>query len=113
MKATNPKYLTRTYRIKTYDVWGNADDGYEVNDVRSHGAVTIRCKRATHNTGTAHEFVTYHPTPLQLARAANMYGAEWEYQEDGWQATRKSDGYPMGELVLEDDTGDTTQELQP
>ena len=28
---------TSTYRLYTYDLWGNSEDGYEVNDVASTG----------------------------------------------------------------------------
>ncbi len=30
-----------TYRLYTYDVWGNAEDGYDVNDV-SRSSITVQ-----------------------------------------------------------------------
>lgn len=30
---------TLTVNIRTYDVWGNAEDGYEVNDTYNHSTV--------------------------------------------------------------------------
>jgi len=31
----------KQYRLWSYDVWGNADDGYEVNDQINYGIVEI------------------------------------------------------------------------
>lgn len=96
------KFKDRTFRIWTYDVWGNARDGFYVNDRYKHGTVTIRCKAETFNAGTAHEFTTFDPTDRQLSRAANVTGAEWEGNGDGvYYATAKRNGRPLGELVEE------------
>lgn len=35
--------LKTTWKLRTYDVWGNAKDGYEVNDVYPAGTVRMRC----------------------------------------------------------------------
>lgn len=29
--------MTKTFRLYNYDLWGNAEDGFEVNDVTSTG----------------------------------------------------------------------------
>lgn len=105
-KSTVPAYKIRTYRIWTYDLWGNAREGYDVNDRYEHGTVSIRCKRTTHNAGTLHEFHQWEPSNVQLARAANVRGAEWEYQDSSaedcagdYYATQKSNGKPLCELI--------------
>ena len=44
------------WELRTYDVWGNAKDGYDVNDCFRAGTETIRLVVQTHNVGTPHEF---------------------------------------------------------
>jgi hypothetical protein len=43
--------LPTTWELRTYDVWGNARDGYEVNDVRSAGTVELRIPQTRNNVG--------------------------------------------------------------
>ena len=95
------KTKLRTFRIWTYDVWGNARDGYDVNDRSKWGTVTICCKEEKHNVGTAHEFSTFEPTDRQLSRAAKFSRVKWEWQDGGvfWAETKG--GRPVGELVEE------------
>lgn len=98
-----PKSLVRVYRLYTYDVWGNAKDGYEVNDVFEQGKVQIRCKLKVFNEGTAHEFFDYDPTDAQLSFAVKptkpvTWDGENEYT---LRAERTSDGYPVCELRFE------------
>ena len=95
-------YKTRIYTLRTYDVWGNSKDGYEVNDKSSHGEVTIKCKREVFNVGTPQEFTTYSPTDLQLSRAVGGRGLTWHGESDAHTlyADRKSDGRPECELVF-------------
>ena len=96
------KYRTRVYTLWTYDVWGNAREGYEVNDRSSCGEISIRCKREICNPGTPQEFLTYYPTDLQLSRAINARGLAWDGESDyTLYAERKSDGRPEGELQFE------------
>ncbi len=101
MTATQPASKVRTYRLWTYDVWGNARDGYEVNDRCSHGTVTIRCKRETHNAGTPHEFHTWEPTDRQLSRAAGGKGLVWEWRGEGCYDAETKNGKPVGALEEE------------
>ena len=99
------KTKTRKYRLWTYDVWGNARDGFDVNDRYSHGYVEIVCKREVFNTGTAHEFATFEPTDRQLSRAAGFSRASWEGGSEGvYYAESSRNGRPIGELVEEDRT---------
>lgn len=102
--------VTRKFRLWTYDVWGNARDGFDVNDRYSHGMVSIVCKREVFNADTPHEFETFNPTDRQLSRAASFLGVQWDGEPGGidpkfgWypacytaEATRN--GRPIGELV--------------
>ena len=47
-----PAFVETTWELRTYDVWGNAKDGYEVNDTRRVGEVTIRCAVERNNADT-------------------------------------------------------------
>lgn len=106
MKTKIPAYMVRRYRLYTYDVWGNARDGWEVNDRYSTGTVVeIRCKRQTFNAGTPHEFHSYAPTDRQLSRAIGAKGLVWDgaAAPDGPQYAEYRNGKPACELVPEMD----------
>ena len=95
-----PYAKVRRYRICTYDVWWNARDGWEVNNVyRSETTIAIRCKRKTFNAGTDHQFFAWHPTDRQINRALSEKGLRWE--SDGAEGTlyaETASGKPFGEL---------------
>ena len=101
-KINFPAVKTRTYRLWTYDVWGNARDGFDVNDRCSHGYVTIACKREGFNLGTQHEFYTWEPTDRQLSRAAGFNRVQWDGSDGNYHAEATSNGRPIGELDEED-----------
>ena len=87
------------YRLWTYDVWGNARDGFEVNDRYKQGIYKIRVRGTVHNQGTPHEFTSFHPTDIQLARALGLRGAEWEGESNHTlYATSKRNSRPICEL---------------
>lgn len=92
------KTKLRRFRLWTYDVWGNARDGFYVNDRYSHGTVAIRCKREVFNAGTPHEFETYEPTDRQLSRAAGFSRVSWDGQDGVFYAESSRNGRPVGEL---------------
>lgn len=96
------KTVQTTWNKRTYDVWGNKKDGYEVNDTRGHGSIDIRCKVKTHNTGTPQEFQSAGPSDFQLRQA---FGVHCKIETDGDDLAiyvkRKSDWYPIGELLCE------------
>src|SRR5678815_2845918 len=95
------KSKTRKFRIFTYDVWGNARDGFDVNDRYSHGLVEIRCKREVFNAGTPHEFETFEPTDRQLSRASGFYGVSWDGSDGAFYAEANKNGRPVGKLIEE------------
>lgn len=96
------KTVLTTWHKRTYDVWGNKKDGYEVNDTRGHGSIEIRCKVQTHNAGTPQEFNSASPSDFQLCQA---FGVRCKIDTDGDDlniyVNRSSDSYPIGELVCE------------
>jgi hypothetical protein len=106
--VNSPRYQTQTYRLWTYDVWGNARDGFDVNDRYSHGAVEIRVRRTDYNVGLDKlgrpfppdcQFSDYTPTDRQLSRAVGVRGADWDGESDfTLYATSKRNGRPLCEL---------------
>ncbi|MFY4731173.1 hypothetical protein [Nitrospira sp. BLG_2] len=99
MNATPAGSLKTEWEVWTYDVWGNAKDGYEVNDRRSHGTETIHCPIFRYNVGTPQEFRAAHPTDKQLRK---LFGVKCRIETDGDDTTvyvnRSRDGYPIGEV---------------
>ena len=89
MKSTMPK----TYEVWSYDVWGNAEDGYEVNDRCKIGTVELPDK----------------PTEKDVLEAISEYwdisqvdisnAFDWEFSIE---IVGKDDEFePVGQLVPE------------
>jgi len=92
--------MIKKYEVWSYDVWGNAKDGFEVNDRSKIDTITINVKGETFNQGTANEFTTFEPTDLQLARSLNVRNCSFENTGGGViYIENKSNGRPEGELV--------------
>lgn len=95
------KTIETVWELSTYDVWGNAKDGYDVNDryIRDR-ALVIRCKVETLNAGTDAAFDSASPSHYQLGR---IFGTRAALDTDGDDldiyVRRASDGYPLGQLV--------------
>jgi hypothetical protein len=100
------KKMTKTIRTEwqyaTYDVWGNACDGYEVNDVyRRSEPIVLMLKVDTFNQSTPQEFDSATPTDRQIRRVFGL--GRIQIDTDGDDLTiyvnRRRDGYPIGELT--------------
>jgi hypothetical protein len=91
--------LPTTWELRTYDVWGNAKDGYEVNDSYSAGTVELRIPQTRYNVGTPQEFIGAYPTDRQIKLA---FGVRCRISTDGDDlhitVERDRDGYPIGEM---------------
>lgn len=92
--------ILTTWQVCTYDVWGNAEDGYDVNDVYKQGEVELDIPINKYNEGTEHEFEAAAPTDDQIKDVFEVGG--FEIQTDGddtmiW-ATLEPTGYPLGHL---------------
>lgn len=91
--------IPTTWELRTYDVWGNARDGWEVNNSYSDGTVELRIPQTRYNIGTAQEFIGAYPTNRQIKRA---FGVTCHISTDGDDlyitVDRKRDGYPIGEM---------------
>lgn len=97
---THPKYVTTTWELRSYDVWGNSQDGYEVNDSFRDGEVTLRLKVEVNNPGTPQEFISASPSDSQIRRAMGLNRFKLELDGDDLTiyVNRERDGYPCGEM---------------
>jgi hypothetical protein len=94
------KTMDTTWECWTYDVWGNARDGYDVNDRSCFTREAhIRVKLIEYNPGTPHAFIAGNPTDDQIKR---LFGIGCQIDTDGDDVsiyiTRARDGYPLGEM---------------
>jgi hypothetical protein len=95
------KTIKTEWRYATYDVWGNARDGYEVNDVyRRREPVVLTLEVKTFNEGTAQAFDAAEPTDRQIRRVFGLGRIQIETDGDDMLITvnRARDGYPIGEM---------------
>jgi hypothetical protein len=95
------KTRTRIYTLRVYDVWGNEQDGYDVNDTFTIGEVRIRCRAEVHNPGMPSEFIDYVPTERQLALAVGEKGLVWSGESDDVLFAETKRGKPVCELRFE------------
>ena len=93
--------IETVWELRTYDVWGNSKDGYDVNDsfVVDRGypltlAVTIN------NHGTSQEFLSAYPTDRQIRKALDLRSIQLDLEGDDLTiyVNRESNGYPLGEV---------------
>lgn len=93
------KTVKTVWEIATYDVWGNAEDGYDVNDVYRQGETEIDCKIELNNPGTPFEFKSASPSDSQIRE---VFGIKCSIETDGDDmviyVNRSRDSYPIGEL---------------
>lgn len=91
--------LPTVWDLTTYEVWGNAKDGYDVNNSFSSGSVELRIPRTRHNAGTEHEFISAHPTHRQIKKALGVT-CRIETDGDDMNVTinRARDGYPLAAI---------------
>jgi hypothetical protein len=99
MKTKTQTVLT-TWDAWTYDVWGNKEDGYDVNDrFNMSRGLDIRCKVTVNNAGMPGEFLSASPSPYQIGRIFGTYSLlELDGDDTVIYVNRYSDGYPIGEL---------------
>lgn len=96
----NRKTIDTLWEIWTYDVWGNRQDGYDVNDrFCLNSSYPLRLKVKTANFATPQEFQYAYPSDFQLKQ---LFGVSCKIDTDGNDiniyVNRESDNYPIGEL---------------
>lgn len=97
----NKKTVKTVWELWSYDVWGNAEDGFDVNDRSCFNRnYAINLKIEVNNPGTPLEFESAYPTDYQIKKA---FGVGCKLALDGDDTTiyvaRESDDYPIGEMI--------------
>ena len=98
--STKTARVTTVWELRSYDVWGNAKDGYEVNDTSVFDReYQLDIPIEVNNAGKPGEFLSAYPTDRQI-RAA--FGVRCQIDLDGDDTTiyinRRRDSYPIGEM---------------
>lgn len=94
------QYIETRWELRSYEVWGNAEDGFEVND--SHifdRSYPLDLEVEINNPGTPSEFLSAAPDDNQIREA---FGLKCAIKTDGDDrviyVNRASDGYPIGDM---------------
>ncbi len=100
MKRKRHEYIDTTWSVYTYDVWGNARDGFEVNDRFHDGEVTLRLRVETANPDTPIAFKHAAPSDKQLREALSLRRIAIDTDGDDTviYVNAAKNGYPCGEL---------------
>ena len=90
-----------TWELWSYDVWGNARDGYDVNDrscVNRAAHLTLRV--VVNNAGTPQAFESASPSDGQIRTLFGLGRTRIEVDGDDTTLyiTRARDAYPIGEM---------------
>ena len=98
------KTKLQVWEVWTYDVWGNAEDGWDVNDRHClHRRYEIASPVEVCNPGTPAEFEAASPTDAQIREALGLVeDAAIDTDGDDHYITvdASEDAYPLGELNL-------------
>ena len=101
--STYPKTINTTWNLYNYDIWGNKEDGYEVNNTFFIRPVNLTLKVNVYNQNTEREFSAAYPSDYQIKK---LFNVGCKITTSGDDATiyvnRDSDGYPIGEMRLDD-----------
>jgi hypothetical protein len=95
------KRIETTWELRSYDVWGNERDGYDVNDSHVFAREYPLTLTVTVNNSTtpALTFESATPTDSQIRKA---FGVRCRIETEGDDTTiyvnRARDGYPIGEM---------------
>jgi len=98
------KTMLTTWDVWTYDVWGNAKDGFDVND-RSCVCrnLELRLKIEKANKGTPNEFEHAFPSTRQIREALGLTGWRKGINTDGDDThiyvEASHNERPIGELI--------------
>jgi hypothetical protein len=100
MTQSRKQYVNTTWELRVYDVWGNARDGYDVNDSWRIGETDIRIAVQVNNAGTPQEFLSACPSDSQIRQALGLRRFKLELDGDDLNiyVNRAKDSYPLGEL---------------
>jgi hypothetical protein len=94
------KTVNTTWELWTYDVWGNKEEGFEVNDKTCfYRSYEINLKIENNNPNTPMQFLSAYPSNYQIEQAFNT-NCQFELDGDDIHIyiNRTSDNYPIGEM---------------
>lgn len=98
---TRKKYINTKWDVIEYDVWGNAKDGYEVNNAFRCGEIELRIPVTVYNQGTPNEFEGAYPTDVQIRKALlcnPRIRIECDGDDVNIYVNHATTSYPLGEL---------------
>jgi hypothetical protein len=91
--------IRTVWEVYSYDVWGNAADGYDVNDVFSRGTVQLLAQVEYFDNGKPKPFIAAYLTDGQLRKVFRTFS---KLSVDGddlhYEISRQSDNLPIGRL---------------
>ena len=92
--------ILSVWQKRTYDVWGNSKDGYDVNDVYSCGEVEIELEVKTF-IGSTDQWQSATPSDSQIRKIFGIGRIKLDTNGDDIRihVDRARDGYPLGELL--------------
>lgn len=94
------KTLTTHWELWTYDLWGNEEDGYTVNDrFCIDRDYIIRAKVTAYNVGTDQEFRQAEVSDAQIRRAFGIDGEFTTDGEPGMIYVSDSEDNPLCEMI--------------
>ncbi len=101
-ELTKAKTIITLWEVRTYDVWGNANDGYEVNDsFVVNRAYEILCDVELNNAGTEMEFESAFPSDEQIKIALGInirVNLDIDGDDLSIYVAGAQDCYPLGEM---------------
>ncbi len=94
--------VVTTWEVWTYDVWGNEEEGFEVND-RSciDRNLELILDIEVNNPGTPQEFLSANPTNQQIREALGVkprIKLELDGDDTYIYVNAEKNGFPLGEM---------------
>jgi len=95
--------LNTTWEIWDYDVWGNEEEGYTVNNrFNVYREYPIACPVSTYNRGKKGQFSSATPTDEQIREALDISPTvqiETTGDDLSIYVNEAETGYPLGEML--------------
>jgi hypothetical protein len=93
------KKIKTQWRVNLYDVWGNEEDGWEVNNFGRENYCEVMAEVAVYNKGLPNEFLAASLTDAQIKE---IFGIDDEIAVGGddihYIIDGAKDGYPYGSM---------------
>jgi len=91
------KTVKTKWEVRTFDVWGNAREGYDVNDTLRKWEVELDLEVQIANEGKESAFNHAFPSDKQIRQVLGLTNIKLETGGDDINVTvdRERDGYPL------------------